>query len=173
MFEHLAGYRHIVVTGPQRGGTRICAKMIAADLDYIYVDECIIDIDSLYRTMEALSVDNVVVQAPALCRYAHMIGYVPDTAIVMMRRNVDDIIASQERIGWEWESTEKLYYVDTGADMNLPIAEIKYQYWDQVQAKDIPHAYEIEYRSLSAHPMWIDKPDRVDFAAHQTETINA
>lgn len=39
MFEHLGRYRNILVTGPHRAGTTICAKMIAADTRKRFVIE--------------------------------------------------------------------------------------------------------------------------------------
>ena len=162
MFEHLGAHKHIVVTGPQRSGTRICAQMIATDTGFTYIDERKIDIDSMYRMFEALGIDNTVTHAPAMCRYAHLIGQVPDTVVVLVRREIADIIASQERIGWMWENVEKLYYADTGLDMNQPIAAIKYQYWEK-QREAIPHYHEVDYRSLAEHPLWVPKNERKHF----------
>jgi hypothetical protein len=39
MFEHLAVHSKIVVTGPQRSGTRIASQMIASDTGHEFVDE--------------------------------------------------------------------------------------------------------------------------------------
>ena len=41
--------------------------------------------------------NHFVVQCPALCHVVHKFG-MPDVLVVIMRRNVDDIIASQKRI---------------------------------------------------------------------------
>ena len=39
MFAELKKFKKIIVSGPQRSGTRICGKIIAHDLDYRYCDE--------------------------------------------------------------------------------------------------------------------------------------
>ena len=99
MFEHLAVHSKIVVTGPQRSGTRIGAKMIAADTSHQFVDEAefLIKDNDLFR--QFLERDGVVLQAP------HMLKDVvddppPGIFIVLMRRDLDEIHASADRIGW-------------------------------------------------------------------------
>ena len=92
-FEWLRDFSKIIVTGPQRSGTRICAKMIAHDTRHRYVDESEIGVDSLYRLWSLLRNERrFVVQCPALCRHVHLFGSA-DTAIVLMRRDVKDIVA--------------------------------------------------------------------------------
>ena len=49
MFEWLSEFERIFVTGPQRSGTRICAKMIAHDIGYEFIDETQINMDSFYN----------------------------------------------------------------------------------------------------------------------------
>ena len=49
MFEYLKEFPVVLVTGPQRSGTRICAKMIAHDTGHRFVDEREIHTDSLYE----------------------------------------------------------------------------------------------------------------------------
>lgn len=39
MFEHLKAYKRIVVSGPQRSGTRIVAKAVAQDTNKSFIDE--------------------------------------------------------------------------------------------------------------------------------------
>ena len=168
MFEYLDGFRNIVVTGPQRSGTRIAAKMIAYDLDYYFLDERKIFIDSYYALVQALAdFEQHVIQAPALCRWVHHLGINDDLAIVLMRRDIKDIIASQQRVEWRWEPLELIFY---GRKVNEgPIAEVKYEYWDEVQKHYIKNAFEVEYESMRDHPLWVPKIYRKDFDSHQTE----
>ena len=49
VFEYLLHYHYVIVTGPQRSGTRIGAKMIAYDTGYTYVDEAEVKADSVYQ----------------------------------------------------------------------------------------------------------------------------
>lgn len=165
IFEWLDGFDKILVTGPQRSGTRICAQMIAKDTGHTYVDERNINFESLYRLWSLCHKDErLVIQCPALCRHVH--AFDADTvAVVLMRRNVEDIIASQERIGWNLEKVELARY-DLSEGV---IAKVKYQFWDDYQKERIKHAFEIEYESLANHPLWVTKELRWDFDATQTK----
>lgn len=160
----LGKFDKIIVTGPQRSGTRICAKMIAHDTGHRYVDESEVGIDSLYRLRTLLQSNHrFVVQCPALCRHVHVFSD-DDTAIVLMRRDVEDIIASQKRIGWSWEKVELARYDRSDG----AIAEVKYRFWEEGQRRQIRHAFEIEYESLARHPLWVPKLLRRSFRAGQT-----
>ena len=100
MFDHLKPFDKIVVTGPQRSGTRICAKMIAQDLGKEYVSEAHVGVNVFGLLEEMLEKrKNFVVQCPGLCRHVHLIGR-EDTAVVFMRRSLEHIIGSQRRIRW-------------------------------------------------------------------------
>ena len=83
MFEQLCDYRNILVTGPQRSGTRICAQMVAHDTGHGYIDEVQIDTDSLYRLADAFSLNKVVVQCPACARFIHNFSN-PHSLVIFM-----------------------------------------------------------------------------------------
>jgi len=139
--------------------------MIAHDTGHEYIDEFDFGMeDSLYGL--ALLFHNrryFVIQCPALCRHVHMFS-ADDTAVILMRRNVEDIIASQERIGWPWEWLELARYDRTDG----VIAEVKYQFWEEIQRKQIKHAFEIAYESLAEHPLWVPEHLRQGFRVVQT-----
>lgn len=166
MFEYLAQYPVILVTGPQRAGTTICAKMVAADTGHEYVDED--DYGPHNKTLwlhTIVSCENVVVHCPAMCRYVHRVG---DVFVVMVYRNVADIIASQEHIGWGAnEALELARYEEVGR----PIAAVKYDFWRKRQRPIIANWLEVEYENLAAHPLWIDERERVGFGPRQTEKL--
>ncbi len=165
IFEWLGQFDKIIVTGPQRSGTRICARMIAYDTGYSYIDESKLRIDSLYHLWSIVRTErHFVVQCPALCRHIHLFD-AEDSAIILMRRAIKDIIASQERIGWRWGKVELARY-DRSEGI---IAEVKYRFWEDYQRERIRHAFEIDYASLSGHPLWISQNLRGDFAPGQTE----
>lgn len=167
MFAWLAKYQKVIVTGPHRAGTRVCAQMIAHDTGHRFVDESEIHFDSLWRAVPLLRNETpMVIQAPALCRYAHTLSALrpDDIAVVMMRRDVGQILASQGRIGWAWTPAELARY-DLGEGV---IAEVKYRFWEEHQKPLIRHAFDIEYSSLSAHPLWLPDEQRRGFAARQT-----
>lgn len=168
MFSEFGKFEKILVTGPQRSGTRICAKMIAHDTGHKYVDEAMIGVDSLYRLKSLFErKQRIVVQCPALCRHIHMFR-ADNCAIIIMLRNVKDIVASQKRIGWNWENVELERYDQTEG----LIAEIKYAFWKKYQKEKIGNAFEIEYESLARHKLWVSKNLRRDFGNGQTSFIN-
>ena len=74
MFEHLEKFPRILVTGPQRSGTRIAATMIAEDTGHWFVGEEGIGVDSLNRLWRTLVTGrDVVIQAPCLMRDVPML----------------------------------------------------------------------------------------------------
>lgn len=166
MFEGLNQFERIFVTGPQRAGTRICSKMIAQSLGYKHIDEVEFYADSWGQLEILLEQERgtVVIQCPALSRYVHWFTR-QDTAIVFMMRDVNDIIASQNRINWLWEYLElRKYDCPEGI-----ISQVKYDFWEKYQKPIIHNPIEIQYEALSAHPLWVDKPERERFASFQTE----
>jgi hypothetical protein len=163
MFGWLAEYDQVLVTGPQRSGTRICAQMIALDTDHLFVDEADFGVDSLYKLTRLLDRSRqVVVQCPALCRHVHHLAH-DRMAVVLMRRDVDAIVASQQRIDWEFERVELMRYDHTGGRP----AQVKYDFWESRQVDVIPHAFEIPYESLKQHPLWVPAQLRRKFGAGQ------
>ena len=170
MFEHLAEHRIVLVTGPQRAGTRICSKMIAGDLKYEFVDENDIYVDSLNRLWRLVETgDHLVVQCPALCSFVHLLTdrqYVTNPeriAVVFMLRDPKDILASQRRINWGWETPELMRYNAVGIDACC----VKRYEWDR-RKSTVSNSYEVEYESLAEHPLWVAKDQRAEFAPVQT-----
>jgi hypothetical protein len=138
--------------------------MIAHDTGHEYIDEDAINMDGIYKLYSIIAEkDHIVVQCPVLCRHVHMLAG-DDVAVVLMRRKIEDIITSQKRIRWMWEWLELARY-DRSDGI---ISEVKYQFWEQVQKERIKHAFEIEYESLAAHPLWLDKELRQNFDVRQT-----
>jgi len=172
MFNYLKPFDKIVVTGPQRSGTRICAKMICHDLGKKYYSEADVGI-SVWPLLKELveTKHDFVVQCPGLCRYVHTLEIRNDTAVVLMRRPVKDIIRSQKRINWHSEPEEIERYLDTPLkDISPPISRLKYMYWSVYQKPRLGDmAFEIEYDSLSEHPMWVPKDQRKGWTHGQTE----
>ena len=164
MFEKLKKFDKILVTGPQRSGTAICATMIAHDTDKKLYLEGAVNIDHLPLLRKMMeSKEKFVLQIPALCHICHIFGKREDTVIIMVKRPVKDIIASQKRIGWPWEEHELSKY---GMTHGI-ISDVKYRFW-KGQKKDCANTFEINYRSLSRHPLWIKKEYRSNFNIGQT-----
>jgi len=166
MFEHLAARPRIVVTGPQRSGTRIAAKMIAADTGHTFVDEMEFAIKDVQAFRDVLGREGIVAQSP------HMLKDLvddppPGIFIVLMRRDLEQIHASERRIRWAevfgGNITELAKFGLTEGDP----AAVKYCYWDS-HPKSVPFM-ELEYDSLRSHPLWVSDEQRRDFGPLQTE----
>lgn len=163
LLEWLRRYRVVLVSGPQRSGTRIAAKVLASELNYVYVDENEIYVDSLNALCSALKTDTCkVIQCPALARYVHLLAS-HRVAVIFMMRNIHDVVASQKRIAWKSAYPELLRYDKTAGEP----AEIKYEAWSRTGLLTL-HCFELEYTDLRGHPMWIDKEHRKDFGPLQT-----
>lgn len=169
MFERFKPSRLIMVVGPQRSGTRICTKMIAHDTGHLFVPEEKYNTDSLNRFALYLNKpEKMVIQAPCLTRYAHLLAQrYTGIFVVMMRRPVEEIIASQERINWAWEHTELMRYWPHPEGARA--AEMKYAFWEQRQKALLgSRGTEVQYHDLEEHPLWIPKEERKNFSHHQT-----
>lgn len=164
LIHSLSRFKTILVTGPQRSGTRIASKILANDLNYLFIDEQNIRIDSIKRLISYGEDDfNKVIQCPGLSSVIHLLAD-EETAVVMMKRPIEDIVASQERIGWAYEDYEKLKY---SSKKDKTISEIKYDAWES-QKLFMNESFEIDFDSLSFHEMWIDKKERSKFNHNQT-----
>lgn len=166
VFGCLGPFKTILVTGPQRSGTTICAKMIAHDLGIEYIDEGKFGIDNLFAFKQIVDSDgSKVIQAPGLCKSAHIVAGWVDMAVILMRRPIGEIVKSELRIGWEFGTYELVKY---GLDGGV-ISTVKYNFWDGYQRFFIQNLFEIEYDDLSSHPLWVPKDARVNFQPKQTE----
>jgi hypothetical protein len=164
MFEHLAPYRIVIVTGPTRSGTTICARMIAQDTGKRYLDDLADNIFSVERLRrEVLEIAGGVIQCPMLSWYVDEFGDQEDVAVVLMRRDMAEIRASNKRAWEQWRMQMALWRPGEYAEYRshcLELAEAVYQHWEMVQKNRIRHAFEIAYTDLSSHPLWVDEPLR-------------
>lgn len=162
MFAHLAQLTpRIVVTGPQRSGTTICAQMIAYDTGFQFIDETVYGVDDELSFRRLLGRKRIVIQAPALLKT--ICDYPPAATVVLMRRPIEEIHASEERIGWNynWLPVELGRFGLTEGD----VAEVKYAYWDKHHP--LNHI-EVQYHRLEGHPFWVPAEKRTEFTAKQT-----
>ena len=166
MFEHLTQYNKIIVSGPQRSGTTITARIIARDTGYQYIDETDIAIRELTQFEAYLNNDdNLVIHCPAIAHKLHEYGN-QAILIVWCKRPLEAILASQQRIAWG-EQKERDSYRYKGKE---PIAKVKQEYWQQYQRQLIKHWLEVDYSSLKDHPLWIEPEYRKEFEARQWKT---
>lgn len=168
MYESLAkDFKNIVVSGPQRSGTRFATKCIAHDTIKKYIDEKDINFHDFRLLEYYLNKGNAVIQCPGLC---HMLHYITDvnTLVVVMIRDVDDIVASQNRIGWPAEARyQELYKYGHSEGI---ISRIKYDFWNAYQKPILrDRGRTIDYDFLKQHPLYIDKEERKKFTWDQTK----
>jgi len=159
MFEHLKKHSVIVVTGPQRSGTKITAMCVAHDTGHRFRGEASFEIhdEKLFRRL--LNKKNVVIQAPAM---SHLVDELPDhVCVVFSFRPIKDIIASQDRVKWERARGELIKY-GIKEKVNVPVAVVKYIVWERQKAK-ITHWAESNYEELQSHELWRPPgPERED-----------
>lgn len=179
MFEHLKQHKKILVSGPQRSGTRICSFMVSADTEIERIDE--VKAPNLFVAGQELAYvkslvqerDEFVLHCPPFSRWLHEVSGV---AVVLMRRATTDIIKSERRINWRKDRQELEYAKygywrwrrKPGLERTFkPISEIKYEYWDNVQKEQTEYAFEVNYDDLMQHPLWVPPEKRKNFSWSQ------
>lgn len=173
MFSQLDGYNRILVSGPQRSGTRVCSKAIAGELCMSRLDELDFGVDDRKRLSVVLqkSTRPLVIQCPGMMHVLQELADM-DTCVVVMMRNKDDIRKSMKRINWNWEQHELSKYAAVWHNSVPPnvkdIVDLKYYIWEHRQKDLIPNYQEIEYESLSANALWRPPEERKHFSPHQT-----
>lgn len=143
--------------------------MIAHDTGHTFADETLWGVRNPAGLLAVLNSPPVVAQCPALFKWI-IDRPREDVFVVLIRRDLEEIYQSQERIGWEFEPEELARFglEPTSADGRcLRAAEVKYAYWDW-GAKPPLHI-EIAYDDLRAHPLWLDWKDRKNFTSKQTK----
>lgn len=163
MFEHLAPFKRIIVTGPHRSGTTICARMIAADTGKVFVmerklgmlrfqgdTEPALERDTVLEWLAAR--EDVVLQGATCFTWIDEIhsAFRPDIAVVFVVRSPEDIAASQVAY--------RGYQID---DPVRKEAEFRRR------MKHLDTVWMVEYDALRGHPMFVE--DRTGWAPRQTE----
>lgn len=156
----------IVVSGPQRSGTTIATKILATELDRIPVYEEAFDTHNLKKfRMIAYATPNAVIQAPALM-YHIVTGEWPYRTI-LMRRPIEDIIESAQRIGWEQYEDRDAVYTEmlfAGNGRTYNVLRWKREMVDELASKgtDI-----LDYSALASHHLFVQKHKRANFKPRQ------
>lgn len=169
--DDLADFDKVLVSGPQRSGTRITTKIISEDLNYHYIDEENIHIQSVARINFFIDkFKKFVLQCPALSCEIESFSR-KDVAIVFVVRDVDDILESQKRVIHQSvgpDSEQSLWYkAKFGVDNEIPSPIAKYKVW-RFQKKNIINPFELDYNSLSDHELFVPKEKRKNFKWNQT-----
>ncbi|MEL6347391.1 MAG: glycosyltransferase [Myxococcota bacterium] len=166
MFHSLRRFARIIVTGPHRSGTTIAAEMIASDTGFEGVREEEFDFYREDLLRGVLARQQVVIQCPALFDLMPRLS-APDTAIVLMRRPLDELAASRARmftpVGGRQLSAEEQNQAQLArlGARDGDAAALKYALWDQWVAEGTLHnPVEVDYHDLSKHPMWVPADQR-------------
>jgi len=164
VYESLKEFNNIVVSGPQRSGTRIVAKIIAYETGKQFIDERDLNFHD-YRLLKFyLERGNFVIQCPGLCHLLHYIEF-EDTLIIVSQRPIQEIIRS-ERLHWSNES--RLIELYKYGRCEGIISRIKYSFWSGYQQPILgDRGRNIGYHSLESHKLFIT--DRKNFKWDQTE----
>jgi hypothetical protein len=162
LLPKLREHPSVIVTGPSRSGTTVAARILADALGYKYVDENDFGIGNVVRARGFVAQQHVVLQAPGLCHAAHRLG----CAVVIMRRNLEAIHASERRIPKWIEEQEPQESQKYGGVILTHLAELKYFCWD-LEQKFKCISFDLDYESLRTHPMWIDPEKRKGFGVRQ------
>ena len=156
------------MTGPQRSGTTICARIISYDTGYRYVDENRYGTKNVVGFVDAVGTEEqVVIQAPAMSRYLDRIAVFDDVAVVWMIRNMAAILSSQKRVKWDGRYERSKYRNVPQYKRDTELCIIKHIYWTLEQREMMPHPFEIVYERLDRHPLWVPARKRLKFKRRQ------
>jgi len=168
--EHLRSqnFLRIFVSGPQRSGTTVATKMLAQDLGFEEVQEL-----PTLSAAQSLK-EGAVGQCPQLTSCLHEIN-APHSVVVFMCRSLKDIITSGDRIGWNGghEMHEIKKYKDRFPDYFVEgyhVSAIVQNVWltYQMPLMQVPF-FNLPYKRLKDHPLYIPKTDRKNFKSKQTK----
>lgn len=169
MFEDLAKYRVVLVTGPHRSGTTICAKMIAHDTGHDFVIEDDIGFARLPQLAAFIQSNYgpMVVQCPFLSHIIEDLKYLidldyDDVMVVMMHRYRADIIRSEVRSKLNFNLVGARTKMAYRSESEAHASDIKYLCWEG-QCRVLPHAMDVGYESLKDHPLWIEDRAALQF----------
>jgi hypothetical protein len=168
MFEYLKPYSHIIVSGMQRSGTTIAARMIQYDLEIPYC----------YWVGNKLGIitdippegGQGVYHAPGMSHLLHGFKSTEDAtfAVIWMKRDIEEIIESAYKVKWDPTADIGNYPafmngIPDGTEVDYPtmvrrLAQEKINFWE-TQKPLVETYFEVEYESLRNHPLWLnDRP---------------
>jgi len=188
LLEALRAFSRILVTGPQRSGTTIAAKIIAKELKYRFLDELDIKSDgNLWPedVQKALAnpdpflkligpagkeLKGIVVQSAGISYWAHRLAEEKNLAVVFCVRDLDEIYTSQLNWGWlgcsDYRTTVIKYRqmpeLADKIDGDANPAKMAYMAWFDYQQYQLEGmAFEFWYRWLKDTPYWVPTEKRV------------
>lgn len=168
LFEHLAEFPNILVTGPHRAGTTFATRCIANDTGHHCAVEEKIKFDCRFLMDLHLRDDRqFVIQCPFL---APIIHEYPGTLVVWVMRPRADVMASRGRMygrrGFKVRPEPMVARMLQRYHARGDLYAIQHENWG-VQKTRLPNWLEIQYQDLKAHPLFVEHRD--DFHVRQTE----
>jgi len=138
-------FDRVLVTGPQRAGTTIAAKILSVDLGLEFLADKILiggpHHENLIRLLNS-GRTGFVLQCPGVANEIRTVARA-GVATVWMMRDEADVAASWAKLG---------------GDPGRPAR--RNARWAEWQS-GIPNAFELQYESLEGHPLWVPKEERV------------
>lgn len=181
-------YDRVLVTGSQRSGTTIAARMIASDLRWTFVEEGEVNVNDLGKARQLIENErHFVLQIPnLLLRMDEIREFLMErrVGVVAMRRPFQEVMASRKRINHpkrdpaSQELKQDLIdrakligaiFSDPEAFLSrdVPLMEFR-QLYVQHYLICLPEVAVLDYRNLEGHPMWLQKSQRMNFAPKTT-----
>jgi hypothetical protein len=106
-----------------------------------------------------------------MCAYLDRPGVTDDVAVVIVERELADIIISQELVGWsptgQYARRYKAELAWYGGNEGESLAFHKYMWWGMSQQHIIAHPFVVKYESLTTHLLWLPKEARANFGPRQ------
>lgn len=153
----------IIVTGCQRSGTTYTANILSNYIKYVHYDERQFEVDNIIMFEEILNKDEKqVIHAPALLH--KMEDYDDIALIVVLHRNVDDVVSSMIHHEWfnkngryEWSKFSN----DFTLLSPLNLYNLKIQFSNKLNKIDF------KYDELEKTSGFVYKHNRVNWAIKQ------
>lgn len=164
LLPKLSGFDTVVVTGAQRSGTAIATTILAAELKKRCVREDSFSVDNIIHFCLQVKVGGVI-QAPGLSSVVNLIKD-SSVAVVYMLRSQREIKQSIQRVNWIYDETERQKYFEK--DKGVSINKMKLKAWQWQKQELGERAFELDYRSLEGHRLWVPKEQRINFNCKQT-----
>lgn len=174
LVEVVGQYRLVVVSGCQRSGTHIMAKILAHELDWECIPDHDYDADNpdewanlvLYR-------QHITIHCPHMTHLLHLVP--DDVAVVYMLRPADEIEASFKRVNPGQKSCcsdrQMLFYQTSGISGKVTGKAwtiVRNTYWEFRQRVILgERGYSFQYHDLEEHPLFVK--NREGWTMNQTE----
>lgn len=155
-FEIFKQFDRIVVTGPQRSGTKLVANAICLATNYKLVIHHKMPPDRVGIRRLRKNKD-IVLHHPSYVALLPRIAD-PTTAVVFVWRDLNEIHTSEKRYKWKHHGEERKLLKITKGDP----AWHKQLFWEKNKHK-FPNTFDVKYEDMKTHPFFVSAEDRKKF----------